>query len=61
MFIVNKGGHTHSVTEEHGKALLGQEDAGFRRASAEEIEAWYKAQGLEVPKERSEPAKGKQD
>jgi hypothetical protein len=45
-FVVNVGGVTHSVNDDQVEALLRQ---GFRLATAEEIAAWYAAQGLEVP------------
>jgi hypothetical protein len=62
-FVVNSGGMTHSVNDDQVEALLQQ---GFRLATAEEIAAWYAAQGLEVPHaarehDRSDPPGSRPD
>lgn len=43
-YIVNAGGVVHSVTLEHFERVV--RTPGIREATAEEIAAWYAAQGL---------------
>lgn len=44
-FVVNPHGAVHSVPDEWLDELLSR---GYRLATDDEIEGWYKAQGLEV-------------
>ncbi|MBX6770877.1 MAG: hypothetical protein IRY83_04075 [Chloroflexi bacterium] len=52
-YLVNPHGATHSVPDDWAEALLRQ---GFRLATAEEIAAWHRAQGLEPPAEVTDAA-----
>lgn len=47
-FVVNPRGAVHSIPDEW---LSDHLKRGFRRATAEEIEGWYKMQGLEFSEE----------
>ena len=59
-FVVNPREVVHSVPDEWVVALLRQ---GFRPATLEDVERYYRSQGLEVPEEYKmapdKPHKGK--
>ena len=47
VYLINEGGVVHSVNPEEAELHLLRR--GMRRATPEEVAAWYTAQGLPVP------------